>query len=123
MKPWQRKFCVRASLGINAVEEFPLPWESVVGTLGRMKAISRYGTELPYAPPQPIAYIVDKGAFNSALATQATDAGALLHISTRACDLAIDDDGVYTCTRWSVASNRSECMRSWPSWRGGCTIT
>jgi digeranylgeranylglycerophospholipid reductase len=82
-------------IGINAFEEFPLPWESVVGTLGRMKAISRYGTELPYTPPQPIAYIVDKGAFNSALATQATDAGALLYTSTRACDLAIDDDGVH----------------------------
>jgi flavin-dependent dehydrogenase len=42
-------------IGINAIEEFPLPWESVVGILGRMKAISRYGTEIPYTPPQPIA--------------------------------------------------------------------
>jgi flavin-dependent dehydrogenase len=82
-------------IGINAFEEFPLPWESVVGTLGRMKAVSRYGTELPYTPPQPIAYIVDKGAFNSALATQATDAGALLHASTRVCDLTVDDAGVH----------------------------
>ena len=82
-------------IGINAFDEFPLPWESVVGTLGRMKAISRYGTEIPYTPPQPIAYIVDKGAFNSALAAQATDAGALLHTSTRAYDLAIDDAGVH----------------------------
>jgi digeranylgeranylglycerophospholipid reductase len=82
-------------IGINAFEEFPLPWENVVGTLGRMKAISRYGTELPYTPTQPIAYIVDKGAFNSALATQASDAGALVHTSTRAYDLVIDDAGVH----------------------------
>lgn len=82
-------------IGINAFEEFPLPWESVVGTLGRMKAISRYGAELPYTPSQPIAYIVDKGVFNSALATQASDAGALLHTSTRAYDLVIDDAGVH----------------------------
>ena len=82
-------------IGINAFEEFPLPWESVVGTVGRMKAVSRYGTELPYTPPQPIAYIVDKGAFNSALATQASDAGALVHTSTRAYDLVIDDAGVH----------------------------
>jgi digeranylgeranylglycerophospholipid reductase len=60
-----------------------------------MKAISRYGTDLPYTPPQPIAYIVDKGLFNSALATQASDAGALLHTSTRAYDLVIDDAGVH----------------------------
>jgi digeranylgeranylglycerophospholipid reductase len=82
-------------IGINAFEEFPLPWESVVGTLGRIKAISRYGTELLYTPPQPIAYIVDKGVFNSALATQASAAGALLHTSTRAYDLSIDAGGVH----------------------------
>jgi digeranylgeranylglycerophospholipid reductase len=82
-------------IGINAFEEFPLPWQSVVGTLGRMKAVSRYGTELPYTPSQPIAYIVDKGAFNSALAGQASDAGALLHMSTRVHNLVIDADGVH----------------------------
>jgi digeranylgeranylglycerophospholipid reductase len=81
-------------IGINAFEEFPLPWEAVVGTLGRMKAISRYGTELPYTPQQPIAYIVDKAAFNSALAAQASAAGALLHTSTRVHDLVIDRHGV-----------------------------
>jgi digeranylgeranylglycerophospholipid reductase len=82
-------------IGINAFEEFPLPWETVVGTLGRMKAISRYGTELPYTPQQPIAYIVDKGAFNSALAAQSCAAGALLHTSTRAHDLVINHAGVH----------------------------
>jgi digeranylgeranylglycerophospholipid reductase len=82
-------------IGINAFEEFPLPWETVVGTLGRMKAISRYGTELPYTPQQPIAYIVDKGAFNSALAAQSSAAGALLQTSTRAHDLVIDHAGVH----------------------------
>jgi digeranylgeranylglycerophospholipid reductase len=82
-------------IGINAFEEFPLPWETVVGTLGQMKAISRYGTELTYTPPQPLAYIVDKGAFNSALAAQANVAGALLHTSTRAHDLIIDRNGVH----------------------------
>jgi digeranylgeranylglycerophospholipid reductase len=82
-------------IGINAFEEFPLPWEAVIGSLGRMKAISRDGTELPYTPAQPIAYIVDKGAFNSALAAQARAVGALLHTSTRAHDLVIDGDGVH----------------------------
>jgi digeranylgeranylglycerophospholipid reductase len=82
-------------IGINAFEEFPLPWETVVGTLGRMKAVSRYGTELSYTPPQPIAYIVDKGAFNSALAAQASAAGVVLQTSTRAHDLVIEPQGVH----------------------------
>lgn len=82
-------------IGIDAFQEFPLPWETVVGVLGRMKAISRYGTELLYTPQQPIAYIVDKGAFNSALAAQASAAGALVHTSTRAHDLLVDHAGVH----------------------------
>jgi digeranylgeranylglycerophospholipid reductase len=60
-----------------------------------MKAISRYGTELPYMPSQSIAYIVDKGAFNQALAAQATAAGAQLYTSARAHDLVVDDAGAH----------------------------
>jgi digeranylgeranylglycerophospholipid reductase len=82
-------------IGINAFEECPLPWESIVGTLGRIKAVSRYGTELSYTPPQPIAYIVDKGAFNSALAWVASAAGALLHTATRAYSLVTDDASMH----------------------------
>jgi geranylgeranyl reductase family protein len=82
-------------IGINAFQEFPLPWEAVVGTLGAMKAVSRYGSELPYTPPQPIAYIVDKGAFNSALAAQAATAGAVLQTSTRVHNLIVDAEGVH----------------------------
>jgi digeranylgeranylglycerophospholipid reductase len=82
-------------IGIDAFQEFPLPWETIVGALGRMKAISRYGTELPYTPQQPIAYIVDKGAFNSALAAHASAAGALVYTSTRAHDLIVDQAGVH----------------------------
>jgi geranylgeranyl reductase family protein len=81
-------------IGVNAFREFPLPCETVVGTLERMKAVSRYGTELPYTPPQPLAYIVDKGAFNAVLAAQARAAGALVRTSTRVYDLVVDHQGV-----------------------------
>jgi digeranylgeranylglycerophospholipid reductase len=91
-------FCT-GIIGINAFEEFPLPWESVVGTLGRMKAVSRYGTELSYTPPQPIAYMVDQGAFKAALATLASAAGALLHTST-APTASSPTMPACTCKRW-----------------------
>lgn len=82
-------------IGINAFQEFPLPSETIIGTLGEMKVVSRYGAQLPYTPQQPIAYIVDKEAFNLALAAQAAAAGALLYISTRAHDLTVDRYGVH----------------------------
>lgn len=82
-------------IGTDAFGEFPLPMETVVGALTDVKVISCYGAEFRYTSPQPMAYIVDKGAFNLALAGQATAAGALLYTSTRARDLVVDDDGVY----------------------------
>jgi digeranylgeranylglycerophospholipid reductase len=82
-------------ISINAFQEFLLPFEPIVETLGEMKMISRYGAQLPYTPQQPIAYIVDKGAFNLALAAQAAAAGALLYTSTRVYDLIVDRQGVH----------------------------
>ena len=82
-------------IGTDAFQEFPLPMETVVGALTDVKVISCYGAEFLYTPPQPMAYIVDKGAFNLALADQATATGALLYTSTRARDLAVDDEGVH----------------------------
>ena len=82
-------------IGRNAFQEFPLPTETIVGALGGMKVISRYGTELPHTPPHPLAYVVDKGAFNLALAGQAAAAGALLYTSTHVDDLIADPEGVH----------------------------
>jgi flavin-dependent dehydrogenase len=82
-------------IGTNAFQEFPLPLETIMGALTSVKVISRYGTEFRYTPQEPMAYIVDKGAFNLALANQAAATGALLHTSTRARDLLVDGEGVH----------------------------
>jgi digeranylgeranylglycerophospholipid reductase len=97
-------------ISLNAFREFPLPRETVVGTLGCIKAVSRFGTELPYTPPQPIAYIVDKGAFNLALAAQATAAGAILSASTRVHGLAVDRDGV--CLQATIGDEQPFSVRA-----------
>lgn len=97
-------------IGIDAFREFPLPREPIVGTLGPIKAISQDGTELPFVPQEPIAYIVDKGAFNSALATTAASAGVLLYTSTRAQQLALEGDAVYV--RATAADGRPLTFRA-----------
>jgi digeranylgeranylglycerophospholipid reductase len=82
-------------IGADAFREFSLPRETVVGTLTAVKVVARYGAEFCYRPPRPMAYIVDKGAFNLALTDRATETGALLYTSTRARELAVDDEGVH----------------------------
>ena len=86
-------------IGIKAFQQFPLPSETIVGSLGGMKVRARYGAQLLYTPGQPIARIVDKGAFNLALAAQAVAAGALLYTSTRVHDVVVDNTGVRLAAR------------------------
>ena len=62
-------------IGTQAFQEFSLPQETVVGSLRQTRAHGRYGTEVVYTPAQPLAYIVDKAAFNRALASRAARHG------------------------------------------------
>lgn len=82
-------------IGREAFQEFPLPREAIVGVLDPMQAISSHGTAISYSPPQPLAYIVDKGAFNLGLAARATTAGVHLLTSTRAQRLQVDAGQVH----------------------------
>jgi digeranylgeranylglycerophospholipid reductase len=81
-------------IGADAFQDFPLSRESIVGTLSPIKAISHAGTELPYSPQRPLAYIVDKGGFNRALAADAAATGALLYTSTRVQRIEVDSTQV-----------------------------
>jgi flavin-dependent dehydrogenase len=78
----------------DAFREFPLPMDTVVGALTDVKVISRYGVEFRYTSPQPMAYMVDKGAFNLALAARHRGWRPPLHLHC-ARDLVIDDEGVH----------------------------
>ncbi|HEX9868492.1 MAG TPA: FAD-binding protein, partial [Candidatus Tectomicrobia bacterium] len=94
-------------IGIDAFQEFPLPRKSIVGLLNPLKAVSSHGTEIPYTPQQPMAYIVEKGAFNQGLAARAISAGAVILTSTRAQRLEVDEGEV--CLQATAAEG--ECLR------------
>src|SRR5574341_475437 len=71
-------------IGAQAFQEFSLPQETIVGSLRQTCAHGRYGTEVVYAPAQPLASIVDKAAFNRALAGRAAAAGVEIRAHSRA---------------------------------------
>jgi digeranylgeranylglycerophospholipid reductase len=82
-------------IGADAFRELSLPREPIVGMLSPIKAISHHGTELPYTPQRPLAYIVDKGAFNRALAADVVSSGAILYTSTRVQGIEMDSTQVH----------------------------
>lgn len=63
-------------LSVDAFEEFPLPKESVLNSIEKMKVFSPLGSVLEYRHPKPLAYIVDRPAFDRSLLGRALMAGA-----------------------------------------------
>jgi geranylgeranyl reductase family protein len=89
-------------IGTAAFQEFPLPQETIVGSLQQVRARGRYGTEVVYAPAQPLAYMVDKPAFNRALAQQAATAGAEIREQSRAVAICTEADHIAIQVRASA---------------------
>lgn len=88
-------------IGTPAFDQFALPRHTILGAVRETKAVSKYGTAVHYCPPKPLAYIVDKRAFNLALAESAEAAGVELRPNSRAEEIVVDADGVYVTVRHS----------------------
>jgi len=82
-------------IGAAAFQEFALPHDTIVGSLRQTRARSKYGAEVLYSPAQALAYIVDKAAFNRALARRALEAGVAIREGARAVALHTEPAGVH----------------------------
>lgn len=97
-------------IGAAAFREFPLPQETIVGSLRRMRVRSQYGPEVLYAPAQPLAYIVDKPAFNRALARGAAAVGVKIQEQSRAVAIRTGADQV--CITVQESAGRQYAVRA-----------
>jgi len=71
------------------------PHDTIVGSLRQTRARAKYGAEVLYSPSQALAYIVDKAAFNHALARRALEAGVAIREGARAVTLHTEPAGVH----------------------------
>jgi len=86
-------------IGTPAFDQFSLPRQTILGAVCETKAVSKFGTTVHYRPSKPLAYLVDKRAFNLALADYAEAAGVELRSNSRAEDIMVDAKGVRVAVR------------------------
>jgi digeranylgeranylglycerophospholipid reductase len=86
-------------VGDEAFSRFALPAEPVLSEIRCIQAISPGGRKLEHATPAPLARVIDKSAFNRALAARATAAGAELRLGCWVTSLNVDRNGVEVCLR------------------------
>jgi digeranylgeranylglycerophospholipid reductase len=86
-------------VGKELFEEFSLPTGSIIRDLQAVKIVSSSGNTLSYRHPDPFACVVDRQAFDQALADQAEAAGARIQLGTSATDITVGKDSVEIATK------------------------
>ena len=97
-------------LGLDAFDELDLPRETIRTVLTSARFRGACGRSVAVDAPGVAAALVDRGAFDRALADRATDSGAQLRCGHRVQSLAVDAAGV-TATA-VTADGRSERLRA-----------
>jgi len=81
-------------LSADSFARFDLPATATLNQLTTVRFLSPGGIPVEYATPSPLATVIDRPAFDRALAERAIAAGAELRAGARVTALAIDRDRV-----------------------------
>jgi len=81
-------------IGREAYERFDLPNEATVGRILRLRFHSPSGKTVDYQPDSPLAMIVCRKKFDSALARRAVEAGAELRTGSQVRNITVGTEGV-----------------------------
>lgn len=74
-------------IGRQAFDLFDLPREIILGEVRVLTMISPSDLRLIHGPPHPLAFVVDRAAFDRALAERALKAGAVIQTRCRVLDV------------------------------------
>lgn len=94
-------------MGAESFELLQLPDSLKLGEIRALNFVSPSRLEVHFSPPSPLAYILDRGAFDRAIADKTAASGATFHLGTRVVDVHVLDDYVELACRSSVNSQRS----------------
>jgi geranylgeranyl reductase family protein len=70
-------------LGQEAFDVFDLPRELIVNTVEEIKFLGPYRREVEFSARKPLAHVVRRSAFDSALASRAAEAGAEVRLGVK----------------------------------------
>jgi geranylgeranyl reductase family protein len=81
-------------LSAGAFDEFDLPRATILNPLTTVRFVSPAGLQVRYTPPTLQAVVIDRGAFDRALAAKAEAAGAEVRTGARVKSLTFTSTGV-----------------------------
>lgn len=86
-------------VGREAFEEFDLPRSPILDSIGKARFFSPAGAQVAYEPPEPLAFVVDRTAFDRALTKRAAAVGVRVMRGCKAEGLLRDSSGITLSVR------------------------
>ena len=81
-------------LSSDSIPAFDLPTSATLNQLSSVRFLSPGGIPVDYTTPSPLATVIDRPAFDRALADRAIAAGAELRVGARVSAIEVDAAGV-----------------------------
>src|SRR5438445_260273 len=82
-------------LATDSFDAFDLPTDATLNQLTTVRFVSPGGIHVDYTTPLPLATVIDRPAFDRALAARALAAGADVRTGARVSAIDVDKNGVY----------------------------
>lgn len=93
-------------IGAEAFETLGLPNSLKLGEIHSLILVSPSKLEVHFSPPSPLAYIVDRAAFDRAIAEKTSVSGVTFHLASRVVDLRVLRDCVEVTVKRRVVNSQ-----------------
>ncbi len=81
-------------IGVESFETLGLPESLKLAEISALTLVSPSELEVYFSPPSPLAYVIDRAAFDRSIADRTTASGAVVHLGVHVVDLQVLRDCV-----------------------------
>lgn len=81
-------------IGAESFETLGLPESLKLAEISALTLVSPSELEVYFSPPSPLAYVIDRAAFDRSIADRTMASGASVHLGSHVVDLLVQSDGV-----------------------------
>jgi geranylgeranyl reductase family protein len=108
-------------IGAESFETLGLPESLKLAEISALTLVSPSELEVHFSPPSPLAYVIDRAAFDRSIADRTMASGASVHLGSHVVDLRVQSDGVEVAYT-QVLNGRSTSDMERKTLRGGMVI-
>ncbi len=108
-------------IGAESFETLGLPESLKLAEISALTLVSPSELEVYFSPPSPLAYVIDRAAFDRSIADRTTASGAVVHLGSHVVDLRVQSDGVEVAYT-QLLNGRSTSDTERKTLRGGMAI-